>query len=292
MKLSVQRQGELFITGGTLLWGLLPIFAMISYSKVSPFTSLSVSCLFSALFFAFVITVRHRWHELLNKKAVVYALYATFFIGILYYLLYFLSIKFSSPGNISILALTEAFFSFLLFHVWRRDYIPRAHIYGALLILLGAVIVLIPSISSFRSGDIFILIGSAIAPLGNYFVQKARKLVNTETIMFVRGTVASLVIFLLSHLFHAASSLADVRQSILFLIANGLLMLGLSTMLWIEGIHRIPVTKANAMSSLGPLVTLLAAWTIFKTPPTYFQLLAFIPLFFGIILISKKSNAS
>ncbi|OGG35140.1 hypothetical protein A2363_01420 [Candidatus Gottesmanbacteria bacterium RIFOXYB1_FULL_47_11] len=292
MKVSIQRQGELFITAGTLLWGLLPIFAAISYNNVSPFTSLSVSCLFSALFFAIVMTARHRWHELSNKQAILYTLYATFFIGILYYLLYFFSVKFSTPGNISLLALTEAFFSFLLFHIWHKDYIPKEHIYGALFILLGAVIVLLPSVSSFRTGDIFILIAAAIAPLGNYFVQKARKLVNTETIMFVRGIVASLVIFLLSLLFHDASSFADIQQSILFLIVNGFLMLGLSTMLWIEGIHRIPVTKANAMSSLGSLVTLTAAWMIFKTPPTYFQLFAFIPLFFGIILISKKANAS
>lgn len=290
MKVSVQRQGELFITAGALLWGLFPIFALISYTTVSPFTSLSMSSLFSALFFAILITVGRRWHELLNRKAILYALYATFFIGILYYLLYFLSIKFSSPGNISILALTEAFFSFLLFHVWHKDYIPRVHIYGAILILLGAVIVLIPSVTAIRAGDVFILMGAAIAPIGNFFVQKARKLVSTETIMFVRGIVGSFVIFLLSLLLHSASSFTDVRHSLLFLIADGLLMLGLSTMLWIEGIHRIPVTKANALSSLGALATLLFAWIIFKTSPTYFQLFAFIPMFFGIILISKKTH--
>ena len=288
MKLSSQRQGELYLIGGILLWSIFPIFTQLSYSQVSPFTSLAVSSLFSALFFSIILTLRRRWKELLNIQALIYSLYSTFFVGILFYLLYFFSLQYSSAGNVSILALSEMFFSFLLFHVWQKEYIPKIHIYGAILILLGAIIVLIPSMSGFRIGDVLILIGAAIVPFGNYYVQKARRLINTETIMFVRGIVGSLVIFLFSLVFGVASPLPQIVQSLPFLIANGVLIFGVSTMLWVEGIHRIPVTKANALSSLGPLVTLFFAWMIFKTSPTSWQILSFIPMFVGVILISKK----
>ncbi|MCX6732700.1 MAG: DMT family transporter [Candidatus Roizmanbacteria bacterium] len=288
MKLSVQRQGELYLIAGILLWSIFPIFTQLSYSAVSPYSSLAVSSLFSALFFAVILTIRHRWREVLNIKALRYTLYSTFFVGIIYYLLYFLSLRYSSAGNVSILALSEAFFSFLLFHVWKKEYIPKEHIYGAAFILLGAVIVLVPSITLFHIGDLLILLGAAIVPFGNLFVQKARKLVNTETIMFVRGFVGSCSIFILSFLFHAASPLPQVLHSLSYLITNGVFILGLSTMLWVEGIHRIPVTKANALSSLGPLITLLFAWVIFKTSPTSWQLISFIPMFIGVLLISKK----
>ncbi len=288
MKLSSQRQGELYLIAGILLWSVFPIFAQLSYSAVSPFTSLAVSSLFSALFFGVVLTIRHRWKELFNARAFLYALYSTFFVGILYYLLYFLSLRYSSAGNVSILALSEVFFSFLLFHVWHKEFIPKLHIYGAFLILLGAAIILIPSMTVFHIGDVLILIGAAIAPFGNFYVQKARRMVHTETIMFVRGIVGSCVIFFFSFLFHAASPLPQIIHSLPFLMTNGVFILGLSTMLWVEGIHRIPVTKANALSSLGPLITLLFAWIIFKTSPTSWQLLSFIPMFMGVILISKK----
>jgi len=288
MKLSAQRQGELYIIFGTLLWGIFPIFAQLSYSSVSPFTSLTVSSLFAALFFGLILTIRHRWHELKNTKALIYSLWATLFVAVLYYLFYFMSLRYSSVGNISILALSEAFFSFLLFHVWHKEFIPKEHIYGAILILVGAIVVLLPSIKSFHIGDILILLGAAIVPFGNFFVQKARKLINTETIMFVRGVVGALAIFLLSFLFHASSSANEIYSSLPYLIVNGMFILGLSSMLWVEGIHRISVTKANALSALGPLVTLFFAWIILKTSPTYSQLIAFIPMFFGVIMISKK----
>jgi len=289
MKLSSQRQGELYLVAGIFLWSAFPIFAQLSYSRISPFTSLAVSSLFSALFFAMILTIHHRWKELLNSRAFFYTLYSTFFIGILYYLLYFLSLRYSSVGNVSILALSEVFFSFLLFHVWHREFISRSHIYGALLILLGAIIVLIPSMTMFRIGDVLILIGAAIVPFGNLFVQKARRMVHTETIMFVRGIVGSCVIFSLSFFLHVASPLPEIIHSLPFLIANGVFILGLSTMLWVEGIHRIPVTKANALNSLGPLITLLFVWIIFGTSPTSWQLLSFIPMSIGVILISKKN---
>jgi len=288
MKFSTQRQGELYLIAGIFLWSVFPIFAQLSYAVVSPFTSLAVSSLFSALFFGVVLTIRRRWTELFNTQALIYSLYSTFIVGILYYLLYFLSLRYSSAGNVSILALSETFFSFLLFHVWKKEYIPKIHIYGASLILLGAVIILIPSMTMFHIGDVLILIGAAIVPFGNFYVQKARRMVHTETIMFVRGIVGSCVIFLFSLLLHNASSLPQIIRSLPFLMMNGVFILGLSTLLWVEGIHRIPVTKANALSSLGPLITLLFAWIIFKTSPTSWQLLSFIPMFIGVILISKK----
>lgn len=288
MQLSTQRTGELYIIGGVLLWGLFPIFAQISYANVSPFTSLAVSSMFSASFFAVILTVRHRWYELFHKQALLYALYSTLIVGVIYYLLYFMSLHYSSAGNISILALSEAFFSFLLFHVWHKKYIPKVHIVGAVLILLGAVIVLARSFTVLHIGDLLILLASAIVPFGNFFVQKARRLVQTETLMFVRGIVGSFIIFLLSFPLHATSTLPNVIHSLPFLMANGIFILGLSTLLWVEGIHRIPVAKGNALSALGPLVTLFFVWIVFKTSPTLLQLVSFIPMFAGVQLNSKK----
>jgi len=290
MKLSNQRQGEFFITAEIILWSMFPIIIQLSFSSVSPFTSLAISSLFAAAFFACIMTIRNRWHELTNARAIRFAVISTFFIGVLYYLLYFLSLKFSSAGNISILALSETFFSFLLFHVWKKEFIPKEHILGATFILLGAVIVLAPNVKMLHIGDLLILIAAAIVPFGNFYVQKARKLISTETIIFVRGIVGALAIFLLSFLFHAASSLTSVFHSLPFLATNGVVIQGIAAIFWIEGIHRIPVAKANALSALGPLMTLLLAWMVFKTTPTAWQLLALVPMFFGVILISKKAN--
>ncbi|MCL4360080.1 DMT family transporter [Patescibacteria group bacterium] len=288
MNISDQRIGEFCIVMGVLLWGIFPVFTQLSYRSLSPLTSLAGSSLCAATFFGIVLTVRHRWHELKSKETLRYALLSTVFTGIIFYSLYFLSLKYSSAGNISILGLSEAFFSFMLFQVWKKEFIPKEHIFGAILILLGAIVVLLPSVGVFRLGDILILIAAAIVPFGNYYLQKARKHANAESVLFIRTLVGGTAILFLSFLFHTASPLTDIMHSLSFLLVNGLVVLGISNMLWVEGIHRIPVTKANGLNALGPLVTLLAAWVVFKTAPTAWQLIAFIPMFFGMGYIGKK----
>jgi len=163
------------------------------------------------------------------------------------------------------------------------------HIFGAILMVCGALIVLYPNIHSFRSGDLLALIANAIAPFGNFFLQRARKKVESETIMFIRSLFTTLIISLIVLIFQTNVYFSDIKLSLTFLLVNGVLMLGLSKIMWIEGIHRISVTKANALGSVGPLLTLFYAWLLLKDIPTIWQLLSLIPMAFGVILLSRQS---
>lgn len=290
MKLSRERQGELCIVTGTLLWAFFPVVTFLSYGALTPFTSLAASTFFTALFFAIVMTIRKRWPELKNREAMKNTLLASFIVGVVYYLLYYLGVRYSSPGNVSILALTEVCFSFLLFHVWKKVYIPKEHIWGAIFVLFGALIILTPNIADLNLGNFFILLGAAIVPFGNYFAQKARMAVSTETMMFVRGVVSATTVSIIAVTLGATSPLENIIQSLPFLLINGIVMLGVTTFLWIEGIHRITVTKANALNGLSPLLTLLFAWVILKTVPNTWQLVSFIPMFIGVLLLGKSAK--
>ena len=290
MNLSKERQGELLILGSASLWGLFPIITVLSYNTLSPLLSLAYSSLFAALFFAIITTKKKKWHELRNKKALKYVLLATLFTGILYYLLIFIGLHFTTPGNTSIVALTEIFFSFLFFHVLKKEKIPKHHVVGAVLMIIGALIVLFPNLKMFHSGDLLVLLASAVAPFGNFFAQKARKQVATETIMLVRSVLSGGIIFLLALLLHTQLSFTSARDSFFFLLINGLVLLGFSKILWIDGIHRISVPKANSLGSVAPLVTLLFAWIILKQIPTPWQLIAVFPIIAGVSLLSKKKK--
>ena len=83
-------------------------------------------------------------------------------------------------------------------------------------------------------------------------------------------------------------STADLMNSVLFLFISGTILLGLSKILWIEGIHRISVAKANALNALGPLSTLFFAWLILKDVPTIWQLLAVAVVFPGVWLLTRN----
>ncbi len=285
--MSEERKGELFIAGSGVLWSFFPIVTALSVAGTTPLASLGWTTLFATLFFAALMAKRRKWAELKNRRALGYMVWVSLFIG-LYYGFIFFGLEFTSPGNASLIGLTEVFYSFLLFNVWHRQYFARQHILGALLTLLGAAIVLLPNVHQANPGDLLILVGTAMAPLGNYFQQKARKEISSETMMFFRSVMSAPTILLLAYLLGDSISLAALRPVWILVAINGFLLFGLSKIFWIEGIHRISVTKADAMCGFEPLLTLLLAWMILGTAPTMFQLLSFVPLLFGMLLLTYR----
>ena len=288
MRLSKERQGELFISSEAILWGLFPVITILSYNKLSPLVSLAVSSLLAALFFGILLSVRKKWHELKNTSALIDMLWITLFIGLLFYLLYFFGLKYTNAGNASIIGLTQILFSYLFFHAWRKDYLPKTHIAGAILMVLGAMIVLYPKMQNFTGGEFLILTAAAIATIGNFFQQRARKKVCSETIMFFRSLLSAVVILGIIYVFRINFSWGDINYSWLPLLINGIIILGFSKILWIEGIHRISVMKANALETLSPLFALFFAWLLLNNAPTPWQILSFIPMFLGVILLGAK----
>ncbi len=215
-------------------------------------------------------------------------LITTFILGIVYYLFYFFGLQYTSPGNASLIALTEVFFSFFFFNVWRKEYISFTHVVGSFLMLVGAFVVLYPNLHKFQIGDMLVLAAAFIAPFGNFFQRRARQQVASEAILFIRSLISAVVILAVAYFSRVNFSAISLEKSFIFLVVNGFFLLGLSKLLWIEGIHRINVAKANALGGFAPLLTLLFAWLLLGTLPTEFQLLSFAPMFFGVILLSKN----
>ena len=76
-----------------------------------------------------------------------------------------------------------------------------------------------------------------------------------------------------------------MKQVWFLLLLNGVVIFGISKIFWVEGIHRMSVTKANALSSLNPFITLIFAWLLLKDAPTVWQLSALAPMILGVILL-------
>lgn len=288
--LSKERQGEMIVLGEAFLWGLFPVITVLSQKNIPTLLALAWSTLFSTLFFALILTVRKKWKQIKNTKAIKDILAATLTLGIAYYLFYFFGLRHTSPGNASLIALTEIFFSFLFFNVWRREYFLRVHIWGAILMLVGAAIVLYPNTTEFKIGDLMVLAASFIAPLGNFFQRRARESVSSESILFIRSLISAIFIFILAYFAKDNFTAMDLKGSMVFLVINGFFLLGLSKILWVEGIFRINVAKANALNAIAPLLTLVFAWLLLGNIPTGFQLFSFIPMFFGVILLGMNKK--
>ncbi|MFH0770544.1 MAG: DMT family transporter [Candidatus Peregrinibacteria bacterium] len=288
MPLSETRKGELSIFLSTLLWSLFPVITILTFSGMGPMLSSALSTLFGALFFAIVLTVRGRWRELKMRSAWKDILLASVSIGIIFYGLMFLGLAHTTAGNASIVSLMEIFFSFLILGVIvRHEHLPFRRILGAVSMALGAAVILAPKSSGWHSGDLLVLLATVFGPIGNFYAQRARRAVSAECIMFFRSVFSGLFLLCVAMLLEPIPSGAAFAGSFWFLVINGILLFGLSKILWIDGIHHIPITKAISLESMTPALTLLVAFFALGEPIMKYQILGFVPIVLGIWLLMR-----
>ena len=286
--MTEQRKGEILIFTEGLIWAFFPVITILSYAKLPSLASLAWSNVFAALFFLGLVAYRNTWRDLKNPLVWKYVAGIVIIIGVLFYGLYFAGLEHTTAGNSSIIGQFEIFTSFFFFHILRKDSISREHILGSLLMVIGAIVVLSPNFSTPNIGDMLILLATLVPPFGNLLQQKARQVASSETILFLRSALSAPLIFILAYFMHQTAPLGDVRSSLLFLIINGALIFGLSKFMWLEAIHRIPVTKALALNSITPLFTLLIAWPLLSQTPTPWQFVSLVPMVLGIFLLTDQ----
>jgi len=291
--LSSARTGELSILLGALLWSTFPVITIFSYGSLAPFFSGGIATLFASTFFAVLLTAKGEWHFILEKGAWKDILLTSFFIGMVFYGLFFVGLRHTTAGNAAILSLMEVFFSFVILGLFmRHEPLLPSTIIGGSCMVLGALLVLLPKgVIGLQMGDLLIILATAFCPLGNRAAQRARKHVPANIIMFLRSVISGGVLLGLAFLFESTPSFKELSASLIFLLINGILLLGLSKIFWIEGIHRIPITKAISIESITPLFTLIVAYFLLQEQPTILQIVSLIPIGLGMVLLTKRTRS-
>jgi drug/metabolite transporter (DMT)-like permease len=288
MALSPQKQGVLFLSGESLLWSLFPIVTAVTVQTVPPVWAAGLATLVAAVFFAVTLTLQGRWKEI-HADAWGYLVLAVLFIGVGYMGLLFIGLRYTSAGNVSLLALMEIFFAFLILSVILRwEPIRPRNVIGAVLMCAGAAVILDPRGLSFNIGDLLILIAVMLPPLGNHYQKLARRHVSSSFILFFRSLGSAVVLIVLGLAFEPLPSLEGFQASLPLILVNGLLLLGLSKIFWIEALHRLDVTQAVLIVPVRPALTLLFAWMLLGDAPTTPQLVALVPLAMGVVLVTRR----
>ncbi len=166
MNFSSTQKGDLLVFSQSLLSALFPIATVVTYRSLAPLASLAYSSVFTALVFAVIYSFRPQWREFLQPGVFKELLFVSLLIGVGFYGLYFYGLSKTTAGNASIIALMEIFFSYLFFHVWRKEEMDYRHIAGGLLMLFGAMAVLFNKAMQFQVGDVYVLAATALPPLG------------------------------------------------------------------------------------------------------------------------------
>ncbi|MFA6523385.1 MAG: DMT family transporter [Candidatus Peribacteraceae bacterium] len=287
--LSKQRRGELAIFLSATLWSLFPVVTILILNTLPPLYTAALSTLAAAMYFAVILSVKGRWHELLRREAWSSMFMTSLLIGVFFYGFFITGLRFTTAGNASILALMEVFFSYLILGILlSHEHVSRRAFLGSTLLVLGAAVVLLPNVSTLKSGDFLIVLATLFGPMGNVFAQRARSLVSTETVLFFRSIMSGCVLLVLALLLEPPPASAILLSSTGFIVLNGIFLFAISKVLWLEGIRNISITKAISLESLSPALTLLVAYFVLGEHILPSQVFGFLPMVAGVLLLTTK----
>ncbi len=281
-----EREGEFLVFGFSFMESWFPILSIVAMSYIGALHTYAYSLVIALFFFIAIMIKRDRFKELKNKAAYKDLLLTSFWITLLF-LLVFTGMQYTTAGNMAVIIFLQLLFSYLYFNVIGKEKMDRLHLIGAGIMGTGALIILIPSDLTFNQGDLIILIAAAIAPLANFYQKRARIYCSAETILGFRTTVGLPFIALLAWYFEPAISYESFISALPSLLVIGILIYVVSKIMWIEALHRISITKVSAMMGLVPVLTLFFAYLYLDEIPQLRQILGIIPVLIGGYLLTK-----
>ncbi len=275
----------------TVIESWFPILSLFSMALIGAMYSFALSICIATVLFLLLVVYKKKVPELFQKDARKDLLLTTFFINLLFVLV-FLGLQYTTAGNMAVIIFLQLLFAYLYFNIFGNDTLSLMHTAGAVVMGMGALTILVPDNLSFNKGDLIILIAAAIAPFANLYQKRARSYVSSESILAFRNIVALPVLLLIAYLSEPLPTTENLLKALPYILAIGVLVFGLSKVLWIEALHRISITKISAMLALSPLFTLLFAYFALNEVPGLRQLLGMIPILIGGYLITRPEKKS
>ncbi|HEY9189338.1 MAG TPA: DMT family transporter [Sulfurovum sp.] len=281
-----EREGELLMLGLSVLESWFPILSIVAMSYVGALHTYMYSLVISLFFFLAIMYKRQRFSELKNRAAYKDLLLTTFWITSIFAFL-FIGMRYTTAGNMAVIVFLQVLFSYLYFNVLGKEKMEKMHLIGAIVMGVGALIILIPEDLAFNKGDWLILGAAAMAPIVNLYQKRARVYCSSETILGFRTLVGLPFVALMAYLMEPAVTAEAFMSALpyIFLIATGVYVV--SKIMWIEALNRISITKLSAMLALMPMMTLFFAYLYLDEVPEFRQLVGILPVLIGGYLITK-----
>lgn len=291
MKLSEQRIGELYLAIDILIWSWFPMMMVVLVSKVPSVLSAALTTGIAAVFLAVLVTVRKEWKGMWNKEGWRNMLMVILCITVGMYALLFIAIKMTSTGNVAILGLSEKLWGLLILGViLKHEHLSPAALLGCGLMLLGGILVLFPGEFKINWGDWMVIIAYGISTVGNIFQRRARQHMSAYQMLLIRSFIGCLILLGISFVIGESISFDFSIETWLWLALVGVSVFAIQKVCWIETIHRIPLTKANALTVVTPALSLVWMFLFFSEKPTIYQWIGLIPILIGTWLIIYKKD--
>ncbi len=289
--LNRQKQGELYVLSASFIEAWFPIAIFYLAHALGGIHALFYSLVIAGCFLGGHALWSGQYKQLSDTSAYPALLKTSLLISTLF-MLVFVGAQYTTASHVALIIFLQLLFAYLYFQRTVEERLDRQHLLGAILMGLGAIVILFPMDEAWRInfGDGLVLLAAMLAPIGNYYQKQARQKVASTTILLVRSLIGIPVVYLVASVFEVAPSWQLIQSQWPWLLFSGLMIFVVAKVLWMESLHRLSITKVNALYALSPLLTLVLAYWILNEVPSFWQLLAVLPIVFGGYLITRPAE--
>ena len=289
-----EKEGIILVIICVFIHGSQPILGKYGVSLVPPLFFASLTNLIAAVFLILLILARRENIFLLLKARYFLTLLSIGFFGTtLSNVLFFYGVRLTSGINSAILLQVEPIYALLIGYLLLKERVNSRQIIATLFIILGTLLVVYQGTSTWNWGDILVLLTPICYQISHFFSKRLLNKTDLNPLFIATGRTlyGGIFLFLLSQLagIHEITILAKHNMLSLF-IFYGIVVYALSYLTFYEAIKRINLSKASAIISVYPAVSILLAWFILKEVPDWYQLTGFFIILLGIFYLSQVKS--
>ena len=267
---------------------LFPILSYFALQSISALWLFAFATLLSLIFTLILFIKKKLYTGYFQKHIAISVFMSSLFLWI-WWLLYFFGIKYSSPSTASIILLSQTFFAFIAFNIfWKEDYHFK-QIIGAVLMLIWGIIILYQWDDFISLGWVIMLLACISFTIWNFYTKVASKRwVSSIFLLFNRNMLMTVVWFILAFVFVWTIDMVTISENMIWILSIWFLVLFLCKILWIHALKNLDSFVAISSFPIIPLLVMIFSFFILNQFPTIQDILWFIPIWIGTLLLVSK----
>ncbi|MCJ7661314.1 MAG: DMT family transporter [Anaerolineales bacterium] len=280
--LPIQNRFAL-ITVLTLVDSLHFVFARLLLQYISPGVSAMYVLAFATLEVGVFGLLSGRINITTMRRNLVFFLIIGFLVAASTNINYE-AVAFIDPGTASLLSQTSIIFGLALGLWWLRDKLTRKQLLGALIAIVGVLIISFQPGDYLRLGSIMVLVSAFLYALHAAITKRYGSDIEFVDFFFFRllCTTAFLFIFAASRQQLALPS----WKAVLLLVLVGTVDVVISRTLYYVTLRRMDMSVHAIILTLSPVATVLWSLLLFSTFPTWGQMIGGAAVLLGVLIVT------
>lgn len=291
-----EKEGVILVIICVFIHGALPILGKYGVSLVHPLFFAALTNLIAAAGLIFLIFCKSgSIKQLINKKYFLSLLLIGFFGTTISNILFFYGVRLTSGINSSILLQVEPIYALFIGYLLLNEKVSFRQISATIVIIFGTLLVIYQGTLTLNWGDLLVLGTPLCYQIGHIFSKRLLNQKELSPILIAVGRTlyGGIFLFIISQL-SGVQQFGKLKEMniLVILVFYGLVIYGLTYYTFYESIKRINLSKATAIISAYPAVSILLAGFLLNETPDYYQMGGFFIILFGIIYLSSIKSES